>query len=146
MAGGASVRSNAINSARKLSVAMFAAALLGSIVFAQAKDPNKDNPKPDPNATTRLRIEVTTGEKESPLDMASVYVRYDIKHTIGKDEHIEMNIKTNRDGVAIAMDVPRGKVLVQVVADGWKSFGKWYDTTENEQTIKIHLDRPPKWF
>jgi hypothetical protein len=146
MAGGASVRSQAISSGMKLSAAVFVAALLGSILFAQAKDPNKENPKPDSNATTRLRIEVTSGEKSAPLDMASVYVRYVVKHIIGKDEHVEMNIKTNREGVAIAMDIPRGKVLVQVVAEGWKAFGQWYDAAENEQTIKIHLERPPKWF
>ncbi|MFZ0820654.1 MAG: hypothetical protein WAM91_11340 [Candidatus Acidiferrales bacterium] len=140
------MRFHAVSCVRKLSAVLFAAAFFGSVLFAQAKDPNKDNLKPDSTATTRLRIEVTTGEKSSPLDMASVYIRYDIKHLMGKDEHIEMNIKTNREGVAIAADIPRGKVLVQVVADGWKSFGKWYDTTENEQTIKVHLERPPKWF
>jgi hypothetical protein len=144
--GGASVRSHVVGLLRKISVAVIAAAFLCSILLAQAKDPDKNNPKPDANATTRLRIEITTGEKPLPLNMASVYVRYDIKHTIGRDEHIEMNLKTNQEGIAIATDLPRGKVLVQVVADGWKSFGKWYDTTENEQTIKIHLDRPPKWF
>jgi hypothetical protein len=140
------VRSYAIGTVGRFFGVSFAAAFLVSILFAQAKDPKQDSPKPDSTATTRLRIEVSTGEQSSPLDMASVYVRYDIKHTIGKDEHIEMNLKTNQNGVAIANDLPRGKVLVQVVADGWKSFGKWYDTTENEQTIKIHLDRPPKWF
>jgi hypothetical protein len=140
------VRSQTIRSMMKVCAAAITAALLGSILIAQPQDPNRDNPKPDPNATTRLRIEVTCGEKSAPLDMASVYVRYETKHLITKNEHNEMNIKTNHEGIAIAMDIPRGKILVQVVADGWKSFGKWYEATENEQTIKIHLERPPKWF
>jgi hypothetical protein len=134
------------SSAMKLSAAAVAIALSGSFLFAQGKDPKKDNPRPDPNVATRLRIEVTAGEKSAPVDMASVYVRYVIKRTMAKDQNAEMNIKTNKEGVAIANGVPRGNVLVQVIAEGWKTFGRWYDATDDEQTIKIHLEKPPKWF
>ena len=135
-----------VNSLKRMFAAAIVAIVFGNILLAQGKDPKQDVPKPDSTATTRLRIEVTAGEKSAPLDMASVYVRFVVKHFMAKDENAEMNIKTNREGVVVANDIPRGKVLIQVVADGWKSFGKWYDATENEQTIKIHLDRPPKWF
>jgi len=127
-----------------LSIAVIASALVAASALGQSKDNSKD--KPDPDATSQLRIEVTAGEKSTPVDMASVYVRYVIKHTLSKDENAEMNIKTNKDGVAIAPGVPRGKVLVQVIAQGWKTFGEWFDVTQDEQTIKIHLDKPPKWF
>ncbi len=140
------MRSSFFSSTKKLSAAIVATAFMGSILFAQGKEPNKVNSQPAPDAATRLRIEVTAGEKSSPVDMASVYVRYVIKHAIGRDQNTEMNFKTNKEGVAIASGIPRGRVLVQVIADGWKTFGKWYEATEEEQTIKIHLDKPPKWF
>lgn len=112
-----------------------------------AQDKNdKTKVKGDPDATTRVRIEVTGGEKSIPVEMASVYVRYVIKHTLGKDEKVEMNVKTNSDGVAVAPYVPRRSVIVQVVAEGWKPFGQTYEIDNDEQVIKIHLERPPKWY
>jgi hypothetical protein len=96
--------------------------------------------------TTKLRIEVTAGEKNLPVENASVYVKYVHERTLAKDKKIEMNVKTNRAGVATAPPVPRGKVLVQVVAEGWKTFGRWFDLTEDEQTIKIKLEKPPRWY
>jgi hypothetical protein len=146
MDGEGCMRSICYRSARNLAASIVATALLGSILLAQGKDPNKDQPKQDSNASTRLRIEITGGEKSAPVDMASVYIRFVTKKVLAKDQNSEMNIKTNKEGVAIANGIPRGKVLVQVVADGWKSFGQWYDTNEDEQTIKIHLEKPPKWF
>ncbi len=135
-----------LKSTKRLIVTIASFVLLGSILGAQGKDPGKGAQQPDHNASTQLRIEITAGEKAAPVEMASVYVRYVVKHTMAKDENIEMNIKTNKEGVAIANGIPRGKVLVQVIAEGWKTFGKWYDATEDEQTIKIRLEKPPRWF
>lgn len=96
--------------------------------------------------TGRLRIEVTGGEKDLPVENASVYVKYVEEHKIRKDKKFEMNVKTNREGVAHVPDAPVGKVLVQVIADGWKTYGRWYEITDAKEPIKIHLDRPPKWY
>ena len=115
-----------------------------AVSFSQAQDKNKS--KTDPDATTRLRIEVTGGAKSVPVELASVYVRYVIKHLIGKDEKIEMNVKTNVDGIAIAPYVPRRSVIVQIIAEGWKPFGQTFNIDNDEQVIKIHLERPPKWY
>ena len=96
--------------------------------------------------TARLRIEVTGGEKDLPVENASVYVKYVEERKIRKDKKFEMNVKTNREGVAHVPDAPVGKVLVQVIADGWKTYGRWYEITDAKEPIKIHLDRPPKWY
>ncbi len=95
--------------------------------------------------TTKLRIEVTAGEKNQPVENASVYVRY-VEEGLLKEKKREMNVKTNREGVAKVPDVPRGKVLIQVIAEGWKTFGRWYELDSDEQTIKIHLEKPPRWY
>jgi len=117
------------------------------VTLSMAQDKNdKTKVKGDPDATTRVRIEISGGEKSIPVEMASVYVRYVIKHTFGKDEKVEMNVKTNSDGVAVAPYVPRRSVIVQVVAEGWKPFGQTYEIDDDEQVIKIHLERPPKWY
>jgi hypothetical protein len=95
---------------------------------------------------SRFTIEVSGGENEAPIENASVYVKYIEERKIRKDKKLEMNVKTNREGAAHIPAAPMGRVLVQVVADGWKTYGRWYDITEAKQTLKVHLERPPKWY
>ena len=97
-------------------------------------------------STARLTIEVTGGEKDIPVENASVYLKYVEERKITKDKQFELNVKTNRDGVAHVPDAPLGRVLIQIVADGWKTYGRWYDIADAKGPIKIHLDRPPKWY
>lgn len=102
------------------------------------------SPKADPQS--RITIEVTGGDKETPVENASVYFKYIEEHAIKKNKTLELNVKTNREGVAHVPDAPMGRVLLQVVAEGWKSYGHWLDITDPKQIVKIHLERPPKWY
>ena len=103
-------------------------------------------PLPASDAQTRITIEVTGGEKGIPVENASVYVKFIEEHAIKKDKKLEMNVKTSRDGIAHVPNAPMGRILVQVVAEGWKTYGRWLDLTDPKQTIKVHLERPPKWY
>ena len=96
--------------------------------------------------STRVTIEVTGGDKDRPIENASVYLKYVEEHKIAKNKQFELNVKTNREGIAHIPDAPLGRVEIQIVADGWKTFGRWYDITGTKEPIKIHLDRPPKWY
>ena len=119
-------------------------------VFAQnptASTPeNKSSAPPRIDTQNRITIEVTGGDKETPVENASVYVKYIEEHAIKKNKTLELNVKTNREGVAHVPDAPMGRVLVQVIAEGWKTYGHWLDITDPKQIIKVHLDRPPKWY
>jgi hypothetical protein len=106
---------------------------------------NKKDSKPSDSATTKLRIHVTAGEK--PVGNASVYVRFPVAGGMFRhDKLAELNLKTNEDGSAKVPDIPRGKILIQVVAKGWKTYGKWYDIDTDTQTVEIKLDPPPHWY
>src|SRR6202051_1587305 len=118
------------------------------VVAASAQDKSGDsNGNPDTGSrNTKLTIVVTGGEDKKPIDSASVYVRYVEEHKHGKDKKIEMNLKTNQLGVCHVPVIPPGKFVVQVIADGWKTYGEYYDVNQIEQTINITLVRPPKWY
>ena len=123
--------------------------LAASAISLAAQDPSPPSSQaPAQNATqpSRLTIEVTGGEKAVPVENASVYVKYVEEHAIKKDKKVELNVKTNRDGVAHVAEAPLGRALVQIIADGWKTYGRWYDITDPHQVIKIRLERPPKWY
>lgn len=99
-----------------------------------------------PDRVPRMTIEVTGGPENKPVENASVYLKYVEERTLRKDKKYELNVKTNREGVARIPDPPLGKVLIQIVAEGWKTYGRWYDITDQKQVIKIHLEKPPKWY
>jgi hypothetical protein len=125
---------------------LLCAAAASIVVAAQ------DSPAPPPKAPAqstepnRLRIEVTGGEKAVPVENASVYVKYVEEHVVRKDKKLELNVKTNREGVAHVAEAPLGRALIQIIAEGWKTYGRWYDITDPHQVIKVRLERPPKWY
>jgi len=129
---------------------LVAAIGLGLALLAPAKAvPQNETPppaKPSLDQTVRVTIEVSGGDKSVPIENASIYIKYVEERKIKSNKTVELNVKTNRDGTAHVPDAPVGRALVQVVADGWKTYGRWYDVTDVKQTIKIHLDRPPKWY
>jgi len=120
--------------------------LSAALVLAAAVGAQEASKSEKPPGTARLRIEVTAGDKNKPVDSASVYVRYVEERTLRKDKKIEMNVKTNKEGIARVPDVPKGKVLIQVIAEGWKTFGRWYEVSADEEVVKIKLEKPPRWY
>ena len=128
---------------------------------AQSSDANKSATQSQPSAadkpsqkdaqtsdgtTTRLRIVVTNTE-DKPVGNASVYVRFNQPGGfMHKDKLAELSFKTNEDGTVKVPAVPRGKILIQVIAKGWHTFGKWYDIDKDQDTIAIKLEAPPHWY
>jgi hypothetical protein len=120
---------------------------LAAMANAQAPaNDGKDKTPPKSEQVSRVTIEVAGGQNDTPIENASVYVKYIEERKLMKDKKLELNVKTNRDGAAHIPAAPMGRVLIQVVADGWKTYGRWYDITDLKQTFKIHLEKPPKWY
>jgi hypothetical protein len=109
--------------------------------------PDKKDKKSSTPGMVRLRIEVVGGADGKPIGNASVYVRYNEPGGfLHKDKLAELNFKTNQDGSVKVPEVPQGKILIQVIAKGWHTFGKWYDVDTDQQTIQIKLEPPPHWY
>lgn len=97
---------------------------------------------------TALRIEVRTpGDK--PVERASVVVRFVEGRSyikLGKKIKTNWELRTNQDGVAKIPPIPQGKILVQVIAKGYQTYGQTYDVNEEEKTIEIKLNPPQAQF
>ena len=108
-------------------------------------DSKKDSKPSDPT-TTKLRIHVVSAD-DKPVSNASVYVRFPIAGGLfHKDKLAELNLKTNEDGSVKVPDIPRGKILIQVVAKGWKTYGKWHEIDTETMTVEIKLEPPAHWY
>ena len=132
----------------KISLRMvsFLILLTAMVVHGQDKDAAAKAKTDAASTDVRLTIVVTGGEDKKPIDSASVYIRYVEEHKHGKDKKIEMNLKTNQSGICHVPVIPPGKFVIQVIAEGWKTYGEYYDVNQTEQTINIMLVRPPKWY
>lgn len=112
----------------------------------QQSSTDKKDSKPSAPGMTKLKIKVTT-DADKPVANASVYVRfYSAGGLLHHDKLEEMNFKTNQDGSVKVPEIPQGKILIQVIATGWHTYGKWYDIDKDEESITIKLVAPPHWY
>jgi hypothetical protein len=108
---------------------------------------NSDQKQNDDEAVSKIRIEVTGGDASKPVANASVYLRWDEEGgMLHRKKEVELNFKTNQEGVVKIPDIPRRKILVQIVAPGWHTYGKYYDISKDEELIQIKLEKPPRWY
>ena len=119
-----------------------------STTQSQSDSADKPNQKDDQAAdgTTRLPI-LVTNTLDKPVGNASVYVRFNQPGGfLRKDKLAELSFKTNEDGSVKTPALPQGKILIQVIAKGWHTFGKWYDIEKDQDTIAIKLEAAPHWY
>jgi uncharacterized GH25 family protein len=93
---------------------------------------------------TNLKI-VVTNQGGKPIDNASVIVKFvqgRSKAKLGAKNRIEWDVKTNLEGAVKIPSVPQGKILIQVIAKNYQTFGENFDIEEDERTIEIKLNPP----
>jgi len=98
----------------------------------------------DDPAMTTLRVEVKT-LSEKPVDRASVRVKFIEGRSViklGKKIITSWEVRTTQDGTAKIPPIPQGKILVQVMAKGYQTYGQTYEINEAEKTIEVKLNPP----
>jgi hypothetical protein len=94
---------------------------------------------------TNLKI-VVTNENGKPIDNASVVVKFVAgrsKSKLGAKIHTEWDMRTSQEGIAKLPAIPQGKILIQVIAKNYQTFGQTIDVDEEEKTVEIKL-KPPQ--
>jgi hypothetical protein len=94
----------------------------------------------------RLEVTITAEETGDPIPNASVYLKYAEKRFLRKDKKIEFSSKTNDEGKAVFPPVPEGRVLVQIVARGWKTYGKYHEIEGPKHTLEVKLQPVKRWY
>jgi hypothetical protein len=94
---------------------------------------------------TRIQVKVTNLDGK-PVDRASVVVRFvegrsPIK--LGKKIMTQWETRTNQEGLAKIPQIPQGKILVQVIAKGYQTYGDTVMIDQEEKTVDVKL-KPPQ--
>ena len=121
------------NSGRNLPLAV---CLLAGAIAAHAAD------------TTKLTVQVKN-DSDKPVDRASVIVKFVQGRSyikLGRKIRDTYELRTNQEGEATIPAIPQGKILIQIIAKGYQTFGQTFDVDEEQKTIEIKLNPPQKQY
>ncbi len=90
---------------------------------------------------TQLTIEVRN-QNNQPVDRAAVIV----KPMKGKKVKGSYELRTGQQGTAPLPPLPQGTFLIQVIADGYQTYGGQFHVTEPQKTIQIKLNPPQSQY
>lgn len=95
-----------------------------------------------PMTTITISVRNTS---DKPVDNASVIVRFIKGHNIaklGRGTRLEWEMHTNQEGTVKIPPIPQGKILIQVIAKDYQTFGQTFDIDEPEKTVDVRLNPP----
>ncbi len=96
---------------------------------------------------TKLTV-VVTNDSGKPVERANVLVKFGGRSIakFGKTVRTTWEMRSTQEGVAEIPDMPKGKILVQVTAKGFQTFGQTFDVSEDERTIEVKLNPPQEQY
>jgi hypothetical protein len=115
-------------------LAGFVVCLLTLAAFSQNKKEHK---------TAMLRVTVVRETNGKPVKNAEIVLHPVIE---GKQKDEGLELKTHEDGKAESGGIPYGKMRVQVIAQGFRTYGQDYDIDQPNLEITIKLQKPTEQF
>jgi hypothetical protein len=93
-----------------------------------------------PKSYSNVKVLVVKDSNGKPVRNASV-----VLHPVDKNGHQDkggLELKTDSDGKTGMDGIPYGKLRIQVIAPGFRTYGQDFDITQPEHEITIKLQRP----
>lgn len=123
-----------------IAVMMVLAAALLAAPLSHADRHRKYKPPPP---MSKVTVTVLRAKDGKPLKNAAVVFH----PALGDTQEGNMELKTNDEGVATLSIIPTGsQVLVQVIMQGYRTFGQKYDVPGSEKSITIKLLPPDQQY
>ena len=95
---------------------------------------------------TKLTVKVTN-ELGKPVGNASVIIKFVAGRSIKLTKiRKSWEARTSQQGTISIPEIPQGKVLIQVIAKNYQTFGQTFDIQEDERTVDIQLNPPQKQY
>jgi hypothetical protein len=98
----------------------------------------------DDKGVSTVNFKVLRDSSGKPIRNASV-----ILHPVndkGKQEKGGLQLKTDAEGKTNFAGVPYGKLRIQVIAQGFQTFGEDYDINKPDMDIVIRMKRPAEQY
>jgi hypothetical protein len=125
----------------RLSVGFSFILLIGGALILRAQNENSQHLRKykAPPPSSRIEVTVLKDFNGKPLEDAHV-----IFHPIeGDKDKGDLELKTNEDGKAIINVIPIGDtVRMQIIANGYQTYGQDYKVDKAEMSMEIRMKRP----
>lgn len=124
-----------------MNIQHFALVCLLSVLFltSAALAGKKKTPAPELQ-TASLNMTVIRNSSGKPVKNAEVVIHLIDNH--GKAKQEGMELKTHDDGKAEATGIPYGKVRIQVIAPGFRTYGEDFSVNQPNHEFTIKLQKP----
>ncbi|MGC2742295.1 MAG: carboxypeptidase-like regulatory domain-containing protein [Candidatus Angelobacter sp.] len=120
---------------QRLTLVCLLAMLLPAAAFAGKKKTSESQLK-----TSSINMTVIRNSSGKPVKNAEVVIHLIDNHGKQKEEGLEL--KTHEDGKAEATGIPYGKVRIQVIAPGFRTYGEDFSIDQPNLEFTIKLQKP----
>lgn len=96
--------------------------------------------KPSRETSDQFRFRVTDSETDLPIQDASVSLVY-WRRKESAEEKKEIELKTDKNGIAEFPRVTAEKFAVSVVVKGYKPSWRWIRSNEPQELIRVRLEK-----
>jgi hypothetical protein len=118
--------------------------LVALAAFGQQKPDPKPQGKPNHKAKTAyVSLLVVRESNGKPVKNAEIVLHPVIE---GKQKDEGLELKSHEDGTAESAGIPYGKMRIQVIAQGFRTYGQDYDIDQPNMEITIKLQKPTEQF
>jgi hypothetical protein len=124
----------------RLTVLAAVVALAASLASLAQDTSHRGRKYKAPPPTSRIDVTILRNDDGKPIENAAV-----IFHLEGDKGNMEL--KTNEDGKTVIDVLPTGsKVLLQVIAKGFQTYGGDYNVDKTDMAIQVKLKRPGQQY
>ncbi len=128
------------NQAMRTALCLLLLSVLGLAVTAPALAADPD--------FTAITVEVMNN-RDKPIPRASVIVRFVEGRSIvkfGKKIITSYELRTSNEGKVTVPPIPQGKILIQIIAKGYQTYGEYHEIYEDQKTIPVVMAPPSKQY
>jgi hypothetical protein len=96
---------------------------------------------------TKLTV-VVKSNSGKPVDRANVIVKFEGRSIVklGKKVKTSWEMRSSQEGVVKIPEMPKGRILIQVTAKNYQTFGESFEVQDDEKTIEITLNPPQQQY
>jgi hypothetical protein len=110
------------------------------LLAANAQSGKSKDKVEDDEPTAMLNVLILKQDNGKPIRNAAVIMHAVNSH--GKQSNGDLELKTDLDGKASFDGIPYGKLRIQVLANGFQTFGQDYNVSQPRLDLTIKLNRP----
>jgi hypothetical protein len=96
--------------------------------------------KPSPETSDQFRFKVTDSETDLPIQDASVSLVY-WRRKESAEEKKEIELKTDKNGIAEFPRVTAEKFAISVIVKGYKPSWRWIRSNRPDELIQLRLEK-----